>query len=405
MKIVIVITTITRNPLHLSFGQRGITPTKATYQCPFEASCIDGIKSKGNYWGLANRTGGITFFPCPPLYCCTSLKDCLSFDTCYSNRRGRLCGDCIQNHSISLFGSNKCVDSRHCDNKVFWVFYLLLIIIFISALLYREEIVHKLKHWMSAIKKCWKRCTGGSNQLQDENHPYELCLNNQKSQNNGQESNNVSGVIKIAFFFYQTASILRINTSAKSNYKLPFLIDLFTSLFNVKMSSVSSDSVQICPFQTSNVVLVELFRISIILVALGTLLIGSLVIHVFGKRHKSKSDTEEREEQDNRDLNHESFKKTMSYRLKGSCVQLFLIGYASIATFCVSAVHCIKFEDGNLYLFIQAETVQCYQQWQIIIFVFIGSWLLPFPIALYRGCVLLRSRQITPNQFLMILTF
>jgi len=85
-------------------------------------------------------------------------------------------------------------------------------------------------------------------------------------------------------------------------------------------------------------------------------------------------------------------------------VQLLLIGYSSIAMFCFQAVYCVEIE-GDLYLFIQAEIVQCYQEWQKLIIAFIILLVAIFPISLYVGCRLLRSGLVSSNHFLFIIKF
>ena len=97
------------------------------YPCPLEASCIDGIKSKGNYWGYLNASGYVTFKLCPPFYCCDHLKTCLSYDTCMNRRQGRLCGSCKPGDSISIFSHNKCVETEKCKSDWFWIVYFIVV--------------------------------------------------------------------------------------------------------------------------------------------------------------------------------------------------------------------------------------------------------------------------------------
>ena len=84
-------------------------------------------------------------------------------------------------------------------------------------------------------------------------------------------------------------------------------------------------------------------------------------------------------------------------------MQLLLIGYAGVAVFCLQAVNCINI-DGVSCLYLQAS-VSCYQFWQYVILGFIFVWVVPFPIALYIGCRLLRENKIKGNSFLFMITF
>ena len=96
------------------------------YKCPHQASCVNGIKSKGNYWGSSDpKSGQVSFTLCPVSYCCSSLKKCFSYDTCSENREGPLCGDCKKNYSISLLSHNECVPRTECQTPVaLWTMYI-----------------------------------------------------------------------------------------------------------------------------------------------------------------------------------------------------------------------------------------------------------------------------------------
>ena len=90
------------------------------------------------------------------------------------------------------------------------------------------------------------------------------------SQTTVDTSGRIFGLIKLAFFFYQVAGIIRIGSSAKANYHTAFLIELITLIFNIKLgsSTVSTDDNILgrwCPLQTTNVLLMELLHNSIIL--------------------------------------------------------------------------------------------------------------------------------------------
>ena len=97
---------------------------KCHQNCPYQASCMDGLKSRGDYWGLVYKKSGLVeFFQCPPFYCCTFHRDCVSYNTCTNNRRGRLCGDYKPDYSIALFGPNRCVFNDNCKSDGLWIAY------------------------------------------------------------------------------------------------------------------------------------------------------------------------------------------------------------------------------------------------------------------------------------------
>ena len=389
------------------------------YPCPYQASCINEIRSRGNYWGISNSSGAVTFLICPPSYCCSSLAKCTSYDTCAENRMGRLCGDCANGHSLSLLGHNQCAPSMNCIVKLFWFGYALAVVMICLFVMYNKEVVTFLKSVIT--KKCRQEhfntrmvsFSGADNETESQ---YELLLPDVVAgENSSRKQANISGLFKIAFFFYQTASIIRINASAKSMYNVPPIIDLLTSLFNVKITIQSSNTVNVCPLNTKEKMILEAVRTSLVITCLLLLLLVICVtccvkkLWKRGKEVSRKSITSESENSNigdpmnANDSPETSVKIPIMIRLKGAYVQLLLIGYAGIAVFCLQGVNCI-FIDGLPCLYLQASVV-CYQYWQYMLFVFISTWVVPFPISIYVGCCLLRENEININTFLFIITF
>jgi len=211
-------------------------------------------------------------------------------------------------------------------------------------------------------------------------------------------SNTVSALIKITFFFYQTASIVRIEASAKTAYHTPYVVTIVSSFFNVKVDAISTNTItDSCPIETTSVTVISLFRISLVFACLllfvTAMFVCYIVLLIQRKFRKEPS----------LQLNQQQTKSFLN-RLKGSYVQLLLIGYLSIAVFCLQAVHCIDI-NGQSYLYTQAETVKCFQPWQNVVLVIIVTWVVPFPFVLYVACRCLRTYLITPNEFLAVITF
>ena len=383
-----------QNKSHIEWDKFGNVKIRNStcYSCPYADYCINGIRSKGNYWGYSNNSGYVTFIQCPPFYCCPRLKKCDSYNTCMSNRQGRLCGKCKANHSICLFGGahNKCVETAACqEGRWFWILYTIFIVLALLTVLYYIDVFKR----MTKICCCSLTHREGMTEQSIDSDSEEstmtspLLMNrsDERSQNQ-QTSVTFSGTIKIAFFFYQTASIIRINASSKMEYHMPYIIDLLTSFFNVKIDIESTDSIDICPFQTQNVALIELFRLSVIFGIILLTIILLIVLNLYRLYRKNQHQT-----------------SSFAVRLKVTLIQLLVIGYASITTFCIQSVDCVHIE-GESYIFNQAH-LKCFQSWQIVIIFFIVIWVVPFPVVLYFGCKLLRSGKITPNKYLLMLMF
>ena len=482
----------------------GFKDTKAynitCHKCPYQASCIDGIKSKGNYWATTSESsqGKVTFTLCPSSYCCVSLKTCFSYNTCHEHREGRLCGDCEKDHVISLFTYNKCVPKGKCENNgVLWTLYLISVVATCLFVLYSADawkaVVSSLMGARQHKLSSTTTSTGSGNNY-DDGSSHDLREPLMSGQQNHEENSNYGidhsatrdqlqpliletetpsqqdntrtdspplpqpntktmkffGLVKTAFFFYQTASIIRVPASAKTAYTTTGLIGLVTSIFNIKIdvATTGSTSLTLCPFDTSNVIGMEAFRSSVPPLCLLVILTLMLVTNAVTWLQKKYLQTE-RPRQPSQNLSNTSSRqstssssvrrrtsstadnspianlstsgtsatetkaatgqhkqqKTFMCRLKGGYVNLMLLGYSSVALFCLHSVHCVGLSDGTgkTYLFVQAS-VECYQWWQQILIVTFVTCVAPFPITLYIGCRLLRSGRISSNKFLIILT-
>uniref|UniRef100_A0A7M5UQ22 Uncharacterized protein n=1 Tax=Clytia hemisphaerica TaxID=252671 RepID=A0A7M5UQ22_9CNID len=349
------------------------------FKCPYQAYCVGNgsIRSNGNYWGKSNLEGYVDFYLCPPNYCCPNLNKCHSFDTCQEGRKGRLCGDCLENHAISIFSQNRCVRFRQCDSQgLFILGYCISVLLICLFLLYNTDLWKFLKN-LATRKKTRRENSQNEETTSTENeHPYLLLQDeNTAILQQQQTSSSFSGIIKITFFFYQTASILRIVSSAKEAYHMPHFISIIISFFNIRID-IKSDASEfnICPLNTSNPIIIELIKSSLPLISQVALLL----------------------------LLFAPFRTSFHRRLKGAYVNLLLLGYMSIAVFCFHTVNCIEI-DGENYLYTRAS-VKCFQPMQKAILGIICLWIIPFPLVLYFGCRKLRVHKITPNEFLFMLT-
>ncbi|XP_066935595.1 uncharacterized protein [Clytia hemisphaerica] len=367
----------------LQFYSRDIT----CFKCPYEALCYDGaIRSKGNYWGLSDNSGKVTFYPCPPLYCCSSLEGCGSYNTCAKNRVGTLCGDCQEGHVLSFFNHNECIDKSLCEYSwTVWCGYILAVAILCLFFLYNEDV------WRFFRSKTAQ--DHNKQNVEDLDEIYEndtqTPLLRQKPMENS-SSKQLTGVIKITFFFYQSASIIRILASAKTYYNMPNILTFLVSFFDIRLE-ITSDVLKVCPLFTSNFLVIDAFKSSLPITCLAALLLMMLacvMTRIYYTKRRSDNEVD--------------FGKSFLRRLKGAYVNILLLGYSSISIFCLRGIHCIDI-DGEERLNAQAS-VKCYTGWQYLIMVVIGLWVIPFPLVLYAACRALRSYRISTNEFLLVLT-
>ena len=283
---------------------------------------------------------------------------------------------------------------EHCSGTLFWIGYALSTVLIYLFVVYSKDAFVFIK---TKLEK--KRGRKTSRALvsviddKEDSHPYQALPHPDDGDDQPVTTNNVDekGLIKIAFFFYQTASVIRISASAKTTYKMPEIIDILTSFFNLKLDVQSSDTFDTCPLNSDNVIAINLLKTSVLFSSFGIVLIFILIISL-----STKISTCKRRVKNERNV-------TLLVKLKGAFIQLLLLGYASIATICFQAVNCIKI-TGHSYLYVQA-TIPCNQPWQKVFFIVIGLWVVPFPFVIYIGCRLFQTNKITTNQLLLILTF
>ena len=311
------------------------------HKCPYQASCVNGIKSRGNYWATTSKYshGKVTFTLCPSSYCCVSLEKCISYNTCNENREGRLCGDCQKDYVISVFTRNECVSKGECEKMVvLWALYLIGVVASCLFVLYsadawkavvnaslmvtrqkqklftasgkrelnhkendsdyddiHQSTIHDLREPLIHGNETQLACNSDQEQNQEDgdndfnihhsttcNQVNALIRENNETRPSSSKQDNIRpdsaqnttttttnmkfvGLVKTAFFFYQTASIIRVPASAKTAYTTSGLTGLVTSFFNIKIdvTATGSTTMTFCLFDTSNVVGVEAFRSSV----------------------------------------------------------------------------------------------------------------------------------------------
>ena len=397
------------NQTKQSFNNQSISCTG----CPYEAICQQKIQSKGNYWGYKAKNNLVKFVYCPTLYCCTSPSSCQSYNTCYQNRGKRLCSECIMGYSVGVFGQRPCIETFSCAKFYFWLIYVFFIMLYTLLFMYIQEVFLFIKRVLQKLA-CFRRNPLNNTNENQQNEctdfvsvdpdelPFQLVpkISEDVMEYPGQ-TYQISGIIKILFFFYQTASIIRINSSTKSQYFFPEFADILLSFFNIKID-INSPYIKICPFKNSDVIAVEIIRSGILIVCpciLIFIIVFSIVYeNILCRETKANS----RYVLTIDDSVPHYAKLPFIVRIKSTYIQILLIGFASIGVLLFNMINCILI-NGKKYLYVQAS-VACYTIWQKIVVFIIASWVVPFFLSLYISCYLLRKCKITPNQFIFIST-
>ncbi len=135
-------------------------------ECPFGVRChFPNVSALPNYWGYFSK-GGIHMIRCPNNYCCSTIEECKSVDSCAGNRSGILCGTCEENMTESLFGQN-CVPSETCHTTLVLLIYLLAACCYAFFILSFKTVKNYL--WEKTalkekLKLCVKNCKQRSRQ-------------------------------------------------------------------------------------------------------------------------------------------------------------------------------------------------------------------------------------------------
>ena len=94
-----------------------------------------------------------------------------------------------------------------------------------------------------------------------------------------------------------------------------------------------------------------------------------------------------------------NMKKHVYNRLTSATVFVLLLFYQKIAKSTLSLIHCVQV--GDRYVLLLDGTVSCYQTWQIGVFAFLLTWVIPFMLVLTIGPGLLSDNRISAHEFLV----
>lgn len=96
-----------------------------------------------NFWGYEEFTDRLSlkFMPCPHNYRQQSHNDSLSnYNSCYGNRGGVLCGQCVDGYTEDLF-TTKCRDIKQCHDYWFWPVAFAYVVIMALYLVFKPPVI------------------------------------------------------------------------------------------------------------------------------------------------------------------------------------------------------------------------------------------------------------------------
>ena len=413
--------------------------------CPYGGRCLDeqGITAVANFWGYQYENQ-VRFQHCPKGYCCTSTS-CSSYDTCASNRAGRLCSRCRSGYSEAFF-SSKCLPDVDCNplwlaafaafSSIVYSLFLLFqrdireLMFFHSILARGQHLKRSKKTKDSAINGRHNRIpphfndasaspVNGQHVVADEAKLSLLQRNKQILQSNGSRSASTDVVnaaqaatsrgpqapsaadagasfIIILFFYFQDVQLLHVKTvfaSTEFDYigKLKmFLTGIFK--FQVEIFQFFDDMCVVPGMTPVMKVLLMIMLVPLVLLIFAVLFAAyKCVVH-----QQQDFYTASKNVQTNTTAV-PSMKEIFLLRIATGFSLALLFTYQNLASAALTLLNCVPVNETSV-LYIDGD-VECYQPWQYAIMAYAVVMVLPFWTVIFFGPGLLRDCLISLPHF------
>ena len=379
--------TINNGSLHLSTSlqsSKTIIPENVTnftcLNCPVGANCAVSIKSKSNFYGYETKEQQLKFLPCPRGFCCTG-SQCNTIKSCNKNRIGTLCGRCIDNY-VESFISPKCISIHSCQNfGIFWLVYCTYALILATFLYYMKDFICLIKSLGSMCKIFQPR----RREKESEDEIYVTIGIAEAEENRDKISHfTVSGIFNIITSFYQIRQLMTVDVQFK-NLNGFLLITSISNFFNLEIVAVTYSSY--CPMSNLDAVSKKFIK-TYLLTAI--LLIASLTHYFMSRVFNSFHPSLQR-----------GSSLILSDRLGVCFIRILMFSYKNMASASLIFLKCIEVA-GVRVLFIKGD-MECYQWWQIVIAVFLLTWILFFPLSLKISFNMFMRDKISFSKFILCL--
>ena len=386
--------------LHDSILQNwSLTVTKCMH-CSSGGQCRFGdIKAKNNFWGYEDiNTGKVKFIQLPRGYGC-SKEDCATYDACAPHREGTLCGTCKKGYSESVF-SAKCMLNKKCQRVKFWLITVFTSVLFLILMLYKQEITKFLKSQFAVIRKQQQQrknhddrnvalITDDAYVSNDEYlyHREQFQQYNNVVANEEEDSDVVTGFLKITFYFYQIDHVLRAYSHEVESKILRGFGHSVGSFFNFEFFMGGREDSATCAFFDTTPIWKIAIRISLVAIVLATL----VVIFIFFKIYQRLRDKLRRRSDSSFSVNNKGEK--FVDRLLMVTFEIIVLSYAVITKAIFNLLTCVEVDDKQV-LFIQGS-IQCYQPWQTFLKGIGLCWVVPFCLFALLLPSLIQDKQLS----------
>lgn len=400
--------------------------------CPYGGNCSISPIAKPSYWG-AQQNNTLNFYRCPKSYCCTSL-DCPSFNTCDSNRNGKLCGKCAKDYTQALF-STKCVLETECGDYYIIALAGFLGVAYTAFLMFQKDItnwlmsspvkVHK-KHSSKKDIECHAvkskavintvsavvgeelsdvnmqrgHINGACNEEEENQEKTELneekckpeVVEKEEFNDEGTEAGDNGDVTKkrksggsflvLLFYYFQDAALIKIHTVyVQSKAYIDNIETVVSEIFRFRFNFFSLVASELCIFPGMDMLqrefLLAIFAPMLIFTS-GLMYVLFKLIHRYSQRECWEG---------------------LALRALAALILGLLFSYQKLATTSMSFLYCVPVMETKI-LFLDG-TVDCYETWQYITLAYLIVCIFPFSIHLAVAPAFLERGWISFPEFVI----
>ncbi len=353
-------------------------PAENCLKCPYGAVCSgNDVMARPNYWGFWDDHQ-LAFQQCPAGHCCSgSASDpCKKFSSCAKNRTGVLCGSCEQGFSVAIL-SGKCTPDFDCGhNQWFWLLAILGSMAYAMWYTFKDDI---FKHFFG-LKKCLVQKIKYKTQSEAKVSGLNLSSSVIRNSNEGVDK----GYFGILTYYVQMASAIKIHIEFSDvNNTESFTDKVVSSLGRFLNFELKQLSYNICPIlglTTLGKQIYQVLFLSCIFISWGVMF-GLCHITLRMVKHRTMLEIIEH----------------LELKLVKGMVEIIKYTYSAFCGILFMSLVCVQI--GDKYVWWYDGTEVCFENWQVLVVLFVLLYAAPFPFVLFMGMKLLKQGRITAANF------
>ncbi len=377
--------------------------TGICYPCPSGGQCLSNkVVALPGYWGFISDQR-MHFEACPSQYCCESAP-CVSHDSCQAGRAGRMCASCSKDYQLSMF-SEACLESGTCSST--WISGIIIGtgFAYVGFLVFKVELVNIA----IVISKVFRRKSKKIKESPKQSNNVELETTvartekideiSQRPQidpdHEPEKSHFTTDDIEVPFDYEETfytivyhlqdCALFIIRFPEKPESSLAIVDEYKDRLISIaRLDVVGLMNLDLACLPVGTTPIQKLFiKISVVPLML------ILVLSLSGVLKLAKVN--------------DRIRIRIVATLLTVLIEIVLFSSQQISSATLNAVKCVWLGTGS-YLHIDA-TIECYQPWQILVFIYLCLFVFSLWVTIFVGPGLLRYELISLNAFIIGLLF